>query len=120
MQIIEEDFVRLKQLEESLWRPETRFNKEYMDKLLASDFFEFGRSGRIYQRKDTLEAPKQDIKATLPLRDFKIHNITTNVVLVTYISEVEDNKLELGNRSSIWVKTGDHWQLKFHQGTPSK
>lgn len=117
MDITKEDFAKLKELEESLWRPETRFDHEYMNRILAPDFFEFGRSGRIYSREDTLNATGQEINAKLPLRNFKIHQIDTNVVLVTYISEVIYKELEVGNRSSIWVRVGDSWQLKFHQGT---
>jgi hypothetical protein len=118
MQITQEDFEKLKELEESLWLEETRFDREYMSSILAPDFFEFGRSGRIYQRKETIAAnPKQEIQAKLPLRDFKIHSIDMNVVLVTYISEVGINEVERGNRSSLWLKTETGWQLKFHQGT---
>lgn len=38
--------------------------------LLAEDFFEFGNSGRIYPREDTLTVPRQPIEAVLPLPDF--------------------------------------------------
>jgi hypothetical protein len=41
-----------RQLEESLWRPQTRFDREYTDNILAPDFFEFGRSGRVYRVRD--------------------------------------------------------------------
>lgn len=40
----------LRQLEESLWRAETRFDSVSMDRLLATDYFEFGRSGKVYSR----------------------------------------------------------------------
>ncbi|MEX1112709.1 MAG: DUF4440 domain-containing protein [Candidatus Andersenbacteria bacterium] len=117
MTLTKTEIEKLRELEESLWRPETRFNYEYMDKVLAHDFFEFGRSGRIYQREDTLGASGTQINAKLPLRDFQIHQLTDDVVQVTYVSEVDDEELEVGNRSSIWLKVEDDWQLKFHQGT---
>ena len=112
------DINKLKELEESLWREETRFDKNYMDKILAPGFFEYGRSGRVYNREETLSAPTQKINAKLPLQNFSVHSIDTNAVLVTYISEVKYDEIELGNRSSIWVKASDEWQLRFHQGTP--
>ena len=112
------DYEKLRELEESLWRIETRFNQEYMNKILASDFFEFGRSGRVYKREDTLGASPEKIDIKFPLKNFKIHSIDTNVVLVTYISEVMYSELQIGNRSSIWSKTSEGWQLRFHQGTP--
>jgi len=111
------DIEKLQELEESLWQDETRFDKEYMEQVLSPDFFEFGRSGRTYQREDTLSAPLQKINAKIPLKDFKVHTVSENVVLVTYISEVEDEELEVGNRSSLWMKTKEGWKLRFHQGT---
>src|ERR1700722_14194459 len=102
MTISKEDFNTLKRLEESLWISKTRFDFEYMDRILSSNFFEFGRSGKIYKREDILSTPVQEIYATLPLKDFAIHPITEDVMLVTYISEVKSETLEIGNRSSLW------------------
>jgi hypothetical protein len=42
-----------------------------MGEILAPDFFEFGRFGRIYQREDILGILAQTINAKLPLIDFK-------------------------------------------------
>ncbi|QQR84024.1 nuclear transport factor 2 family protein [Candidatus Peregrinibacteria bacterium] len=111
------NFELLQQLEESLWKAETRFDLNYMDDLLAPDFFEFGRSGRTYTREETLSAKAEPIKATLPLPQFKIHPITDEVFLITYVSEVQYGELERANRSSLWRKINDSWKLQFHQGT---
>lgn len=113
-----EDFEKLKQLEESLWIAKTRFDKKYMDSILSPGFFEFGRSGRIYKREETLSAPQHEINISLPLKDFNVRTITKDVALITYISEVTYDKLEVGNRSSLWLKSLDGWKLQFHQGTP--
>jgi hypothetical protein len=43
---------QLRPLEESLWRAQTRFNREYMDNIFSPDFFEFGRSGRVYYTRE--------------------------------------------------------------------
>ena len=120
MQISNEDFEKLKQLEESLWIAETRFDNQYMDSILSPGFFEFGRSGKTYKREETLSAPFSEINTRLPLKDFKIQLITEDVALVTYISEVQYDELEVGNRSSLWLKTPTGWQLQFHQGTVTK
>lgn len=119
MNFSDSDIKELQILEESLWRPETRFDFDYMNNLLADDFFEFGRSGKIYTKTESLSAPMQEIHAKLPLRDFTAHQMSNDVVLVTYISEVQYETLEVGNRSSFWLKTQDGWRLKFHQGTPT-
>jgi hypothetical protein len=120
MEINKEDYEKLKELEESLWRAETRFDNEYMNKVLAPDFFEFGRSGRTYKREETLSGARpQTINIKFPLKNFSITLIDTNVALVTYISEVMYEEMEVANRSSIWLKTATGWQIKFHQGTPT-
>lgn len=108
----------LKKLEESLWREKTRFDQKYMDEIMMPDFFEFGRSGRTYTRKQILKTPPGEINAKLPLRNFEVHPIDTNVFLVTYISEdAYDGIAENANRSSLWLKTPKGWKLRFHQGT---
>lgn len=120
MKINDTDYNILKSLEETLWRAETRFNYDYMDKVLAPDFFEFGRSGRTYTRADTLNISQpQEIKVTLPLKNFAITLLDNNIALVTYASEVMYEKMEISNRSSIWLKSEAGWQITFHQGTPT-
>jgi hypothetical protein len=47
----EADRQKLIRLEEDMWREETRHDTQFMQQHLASDFFEFGRSGRIYTLK---------------------------------------------------------------------
>jgi hypothetical protein len=109
----------LYELEESLWRRETRFDDAYMDHILADDFFEFGRSGRTYQRDEALSVEPQDIDIEWPPRDFEVHPVAEDVVLVTYVSVVKYDEIEVGNRSSLWVRQHGEWKLRFHQGTPA-
>jgi hypothetical protein len=59
-----------------------------MDRILAPDFFEFGRSGRAYERADTLGMKAHPIKAKLPLPDFKVRLLAPDIAQVTYISIV--------------------------------
>ncbi|WP_217701760.1 DUF4440 domain-containing protein [Pseudooceanicola sp. HF7] len=108
-------------MEEALWRAETRFDPVFMDQVFSSDFLEFGRSGRRYERAEMLfEAdPNAEIKALLPLPDYSVELVAPDVALATYTSEVRTgDKIEIGRRSSLWVKDSGRWQLRFHQGTP--
>jgi hypothetical protein len=109
----------LQKLEEDLWREETRFDLPYMERILAADFIEIGRSGRVYSRTDTLSLPRQPIDAELPLPDFNIRLLSDDIAQVTYNSRVTyEGTVQLGRRSSIWVRHQQIWILKFHQGTP--
>ena len=116
-----EDRDALKALEETLWRAETRFDPVLMDHTFCSDFVEFGRSGRRYERAEMLFQPDQkaEIKVELPLPDYSVELVAADVALATYMSKVRyDDQIEVGRRSSLWVKDGGRWQLRFHQGTP--
>lgn len=87
-----------------------------MNRVLSPDFFEFGRSGRVYRREEIMAMSAGEIDATLG--NFNVQLIDTNVALVTYISEVKYGQIEIANRSSIWTRTNGGWQIRFHQGTP--
>ncbi|MCF6777326.1 GNAT family N-acetyltransferase [Thiotrichales bacterium 19X7-9] len=108
---------QLRKLEESLWIAQKRFDYDYMDQILDENFFEYGRSGKIYSRSETISHQYQDISAKIPLENFQIHDINDHVKQVTYISEVGIEKLR-ANRSSIWINKNNQWKLIFHQGTP--
>lgn len=110
---------QLRQLEEELWRPETRFDPVRMRELLAEDFLEFGRSGRVYGRDEALAVPAQEIPATLPLPAFELRLVHPDVALLTYETDVAyATGRERARRSSLWTRTLDGWRLRFHQGTP--
>ncbi len=118
MELSREDRQQLESLEEGLWRADVRFDPQAMEGILAPDFIEFGRSGRVYARYDTLAIPAQVIDARLPLMDFKARLLDSNVAQVTYVSAVTyGGREERANRSSIWSRTERGWQLRFHQGT---
>jgi hypothetical protein len=119
MALSEMDRSCLAQLEESLWRTDTRFDRQYMVRTLATDFFEFGRSGRTYTRDEILELTRHEIRVQLPLPDLRIRPLDENTAQVTYDSAVRCGAVvEYAHRSSIWSRTSDGWTLRFHQGTP--
>lgn len=110
------DILTLRDLEESLWRRETRFDAKHMAQILVQEFSEFGRSGRNYTRAESLEVEAHDIPAELPLPSFSVQEVTSEVALVTYRSEVQHEDLEVANHSSIWRRKAAAWELVFHQG----
>jgi hypothetical protein len=114
------DFEHLRALEESLWRPATRFDRAHMERVLHADFTEFGASGRTYTRADIVATPEIPFEARLPLADFEASELTDAVVLLTYVSDVDDgDSVVTANRTSIWIRTPAGWKLRHHQGTPT-
>lgn len=120
MSLSADDIAELTRLEEALWVGETRFRLDWMEGVLAADFFEFGRSGRVYSRAECLDIPAGEIVIELPLPDLAIRQLSDDIAQVTYKSVMRaGGKTLTALRSSIWQRTDDGWQLKFHQGTPT-
>ena len=118
MMISEEDRSKLQRFEEELWIEKTRFNRTYMDEVMAQDFFEIGRSGKVHSRESCLLHESAPIDAIIPLKNLRIRLLTDDVAQVIYDSEVTyDGVVEKGRRSSIWTRSGKDWKLRFHQGT---
>ena len=119
LELSEDDRVTLTQLEEGMWREETRFDMQFMERALAPDFFEYGRSGRTYMRQQSMAVPRQPTDAVLPLPHLKIRLIDKDTAQLTYDSAVTyDGVVEHARRSSIWSRVSDGWVTRFHQGTP--
>ena len=119
IEITAKDRDKLQRLEEELWMEQTRFDRPYMEQIMAPDFFEIGRSGRVHSRDSCLAHEAVPIEAIIPLQNLRIRLLTPDVAQVTYDSAVTyDGVIEKGRRSSIWTKSGENWKLRFHQGTP--
>ena len=117
-----DDAARLTALEESLWRPATRFDRAYLAQVFADDFDEFGRSGKHWSREASIAADAAVFEAVLPLPNLRIRELGPDVALLTYRSETtypDDGVTLVANRSSVWQRIDGTWRLRFHQGTPT-
>jgi hypothetical protein len=106
-------------LEEKLLDPDVRNSAEKLDGLLADDFVEFAKSGRIYNKSQVISGLQKENKARYLIADFKIRTLAEGVILAAYTVEstgVEGNKT-VSLRSSIWKLVEGKWQIIFHQGT---
>lgn len=104
-------------LEQAMWRASTRFDPDFMERHLAPEFFEFGRSGRVWSRAAIIAMAAEPIDATLS--QLTLHPLDADAVLVTYDSALRSGgALEHAYRSSLWTRRDGRWQLRFHQGTP--
>lgn len=101
------------ELEPGLWDPATRFDPEWMERVLHSDFAEHGASGRTYDRAACLALPAEPFRAHLsPLA---VAEVAPGTQLLTYVSTVDGTP---ANRSSLWLAGADGWRLRWHSGTP--
>ena len=119
MELSDEVVEELERLEETLLRPDVRRSREKMSALLADNFMEYGRSGRVYNKAAVLEMADKPFDGLLSLNGFSAKALAPSVALIRYATVLRrsDGKESHSLRSSIWTRTGQNWQLVFHQGT---
>lgn len=96
-----------------------RNSPEQVAELLHPEYFEFGASGRRWDRESIIaelaaEQSPSGQDAVAAVSDLAGTRIRADVVLVTYVSQRETRRC---HRSSLWRQTPDGWRVYFHQGT---
>ena len=91
LQVTEQDRLEITRLEEAMWRGETRFDRMFLETRFAPDFFEFGRSGRVYSRKEIFLSEAGEIQVKLWLENLSIRLLDENTAHATYNSQLEYN-----------------------------
>ena len=102
-------------LERELLRPETRADLGRTGVLLHPDFTEIGSSGRIWTRDAMMMELEQSPQGAADLELLGADRLREDTVLLTYRSYARSGTTL---RSSLWVREGTQWRLRFHQGTP--
>ncbi len=106
------------ELELKLLNSVTGKNLGELESLLAPEFFEFGSSGKVWERKDILKTLSDEKPEAIEASDFNVVSLSENIMLVTYrAARTSDIGVTQALRSSIWKNRNDRWQLIFHQGT---
>lgn len=81
--------------------------------LIADDFEEFGKSGRVWNARFTREVLEGPPVASVSIVNFEVAELAEDVVLATYLTAGPPSV----HRSSIWVRREGRWLVRFHQGT---
>ncbi|WP_425841350.1 DUF4440 domain-containing protein [Streptomyces fractus] len=106
-----------------LLEPAVRVRDELVLPLLDPEFFEFGASGRRWDRESILEvtgaapaspaAPGPSVQVTEMVGKL----LAPGVVHLTFRTDDGERRV---NRSSVWCRHPEAgWRLYFHQGTPT-
>ena len=110
-------------MEESLLRSAVRQSAQAAADLLAAEFIEFGSSGRIFNKQQTIESlqnePVESLTQNL-ITEFTTSILAPGVILATYQlirQDLTGEPFVQSLRSSIWKSIDDQWQMVFHQGT---
>lgn len=114
----------LQALELRLHRSAVRADARQLDLLLHEDFLEFGRSGGVHARADTVDAlGSEGLSPCLVSEGFALARLGPDSALLTYRSASRSEDGTVGRhtlRSSVWLRTARGWQMRFHQGTPTQ
>jgi hypothetical protein len=88
--------------------------------LIDDEFEEVGASGRRWDRAAVVALLAVSSPADVAIDAFDATRLSRIVVLVTYRSVARGPGAPAPAwRSSVWVRRGDRWRLRFHQGTPA-
>jgi len=101
---------------------EVRKNEREVSKLLHADFQEVGKSGRTFDYGSIVESMKLEEAPDYAIhsQDYEIVKLDGSAYLLLYKSALIDTQGRISSfakRSSVWVKVGDVWKLRYHQGT---
>lgn len=115
MEILIENEIKLHQFE-------IRTDEREVAKLVHSEFLEVGKSGRTFDYRSVVESMslEKQTGAVVHSQDYQCIKLEENTFLVLYKSAVIEKEGVIGGfakRSSVWVKDGVQWKLRYHQGT---
>lgn len=102
-------------LEEELQTPERRGDEAWLAVILADDFEEIGASGRVYSRREALEALQNEASPAIVVHDITSRRLGLDTVLVHWRSEIDGRSAV---RTALWRMDPAGWRLVHHQATP--
>ncbi len=91
-----------------------------LSNLIDNEFIEFGSSGKIHNKKDTIHWLQSNDPTEIEGMRFDASFLAENIILLTYVSISKTPTKKTTNqtlRSSIWRCMGGRWRMIFHQGT---
>lgn len=102
-------------LERSLLTDEVRDDPAAVAALLDPAWEEIGRSGRRWSREEMLAAIGP-LEERVELQVLSTDRVGRDAVLLVWRAVAQSGESTL--RSSLWVRSGQRWLQRFHQGTP--
>ncbi len=91
-----------------------------LEQVLDDGFLEIGASGRRWDRASTMKSVEAAPPGDVTIDSLTATSVAADVILVTYRAFVPrpDGEARVALRSSIWVRRGQRWRIRFHQATP--
>jgi hypothetical protein len=105
--------------EKKLLDPLVRKDVAIVNQLLDDSFIEFGTSGKIYNKKITIDMLQQEDSTPIEALDFEPVQLATDLIQLRFKTrrKLDDGSWSSSLRSSIWKNINGAWRMIFHQGT---
>lgn len=88
------------------------------EKFMDADYWEVGASGTRYSRQDVLDVLEKRggviIEQAWQTKDFYCREIASGNYLLSY-TLIQGGRIT--RRTTLWRRTGEGWQILYHQGT---
>lgn len=118
--LYQEEKSLLQKFEWELLEYNTRHNPKRIDELLADDFFECGKTGSMFGKKECLESLQKEPKEKIfEASDMEVHMLSEAFAQTRFLCKIQNpwENPTTSFRTSLWRKTEKWWQMFFHQGT---
>jgi hypothetical protein len=109
-------------LEKALPAAQKRHDRDFYKNTLTDDFISVGTDGKIHSKEEILgDLPSTELKEYRPY-NIQVLPLNEGAAVVTYdviigMVHYDDETPRYQHVSSIWVKRGENWQLRFQQAT---
>lgn len=114
---------KLIELEERLFKAETRASYGELDELMADEFTEIGGSGVRFGKKEALERLPAELPPKISASEYELRHLAPNCAQLLYKAVMVkggETTAIYSLRCSIWSLINGRWQMIFHQGTLCK
>lgn len=111
---------KLIELEEHLFKAETRASYGELDELIADEFTEIDSSGIRFGKKEALERLPSELPPKISATEYELRHLAPNCAQLLYkVVMVKGGEATAiySLRCSIWLLINGRWQMIFHQGT---
>lgn len=112
--------------EKDLIEAKKKDDGEFLKKTVSDDFSLVGPDGQLLQGQEAVDNLGDSDLAELTPYDMKVTAVGEDGAIVTYDAIVREKPKEdegpqprYQHFTSVWVKQGDAWKLKFQQTTPT-
>jgi hypothetical protein len=110
--------------EKSLIEAKKKDDGAFFKRTLSADFSLVGVDGKLLEQQEAVDNLGDSGLVELTPYDIKVVAVSDDAAIVTYDAIVREKPEEdqgppprYQHFSSVWVKQGDAWKLKFHQAT---